>query len=199
MNIQWAKEALEAMLFAVGEPVSATQLAQAMELEPAEVSGLLADIKQEYEDAHHGFFLMQLADRWQFVTKNEYAEPVRNLLDTRRNMPLSNAALEVLAIVAYNQPVSRAFIDQVRGVDSASSVQTLVSRGLIEEAGRLDLPGHPVSFVTTDHFLRCFDMTGLDQLPPLHTEDTLNGELPLLEDAQQPERLQTEMERIAEE
>ena len=92
-------------------------------------------------------------------------------MDTRRNTPLSPAALEVLAIIAYNQPVSRSFIEQVRGVDSSSTVQTLVQKGLIEEAGRLDLPGRPVSFRTTDVFLRTFGIASLAELPPLHGDD----------------------------
>ena len=94
-------------------------------------------------------------------------------MDNRRNAPLSQAALEVLSIVAYNQPVSRAFIDEIRGVDSSSSLGTLISKNLVEEAGRLDLPGRPVSFVTTDNFLRCFGLTSLDDLPPLHGEESL--------------------------
>ena len=115
--------------------------------------------------------LLQLEDRWQLATKNEFADEVRRALDKRRNAPLSPAALEVLAIIAYNQPVSRSFIEQVRGVDSSSTVQTLIQKGLIEEAGRLDLPGRPVSFRTTDVFLRTFGISSLSQLPPLHGDD----------------------------
>ena len=96
---------------------------------------------------------------------------MRRALDTRRNTPLSPAALEVLAIIAYNQPVSRSFIEQVRGVDSSSTVQTLLQKGLVEEAGRLDLPGRPISFRTTDVFLRTFGISSLAQLPPLHGDD----------------------------
>ena len=93
------------------------------------------------------------------------------MLDTRRGTPLSPAALEVLAVIAYNQPVSRSFIEQVRGVDSSSTVAKLLEKGLIEEAGRLNLPGHPISFRTTDVFLRTFGLQGLAQLPPLHGDD----------------------------
>ena len=94
-------------------------------------------------------------------------------MDTRRNTPLSPAALEVLAIIAYNQPVSRSFIEQVRGVDSSSTVQTLQQKGLVEEAGRLDLPGRPISFKTTDAFLRTFGISSLRELPSLHSDDYL--------------------------
>ena len=92
------------------------------------------------------------------------------MLDNRRNTPLSQAALEVLAIIAYNQPVSRGFVEQVRGVDSSSTISKLIEKGLVEEAGRLDLPGHPVSFRTTDVFLRTFGLATLEQLPPLHED-----------------------------
>lgn len=170
MELQWVKNALEALLFACGEPVSAEQLAQTLETDADTVERLLLDMKEEYSGSQHGIQLLRLEDRWQFTTKNEFGDYVKKILDTRRNMPLSPASLEVLAIIAYNQPVSRSFIDQIRGVDSDSAVQTLLTRNLIEEAGRLDLPGHPISFRTTDTFLRCFGMTALDQLPALHEE-----------------------------
>lgn len=170
MELQWVKNALEALLFACGEPVSTAQLAQALELDSETVQRVLDDMQQMYAGADRGLVLLRLEDRWQLASKPEFAGHVKKVLDNRRNTPLSPAALEALAIIAYNQPVSRSFIDQVRGVDSASAVQTLQARGLIEEAGRLDLPGHPVSFATTDTFLRCFGLSRLDQLPPLHEE-----------------------------
>lgn len=173
MELQWVKNALEALLFACGEPVSAAQLAQALELDTETVQRLLQDMREEFAGPQRGIILLQLEDRWQLSTKNEYGDAVKKMLDTRRNTPLSPAALEVLAIIAYNQPVSRSFIEQVRGVDSASPVQTLVARGLIEEAGRLELPGRPISFVTTDTFLRCFGLETLADLPPLHEQAEL--------------------------
>ena len=109
-------------------------------------------------------------DRWQMTTRPYYGEMVKRILDTRRNAPLSPAALEVLAVIAYNQPVSRSFIEQVRGVDSSSTVTKLLDKGLIEEAGRLDLPGKPVAFQVTDTFLRVFGLGSLNDLPPLHGE-----------------------------
>ena len=117
-------------------------------------------------------------DRWQMATRPYYGEVVKRILDTRRNAPLSPAALEVLAIIAYNQPVSRSFIEQVRGVDSSSTVSKLMERGLIEEAGRLDLPGKPVAFRVTDTFLRVFGLGSLADLPPLH-DDPQKEELPV--------------------
>ncbi len=170
MELQWVKNALEALLFACGEPVTAAQLAEALELDTDTVQRLLRDMQAEYDGPDRGLQLLHLEDRWQLSTKNQFGEHIKKLLDTRRNTPLSPAALEVLAIIAYNQPVSRSFIDQIRGVDSGSAVQTLQARGLIQEAGRLDLPGHPISFATTDTFLRCFGLSGLQDLPPLHQE-----------------------------
>ncbi len=190
MELQWVKSALEALLFASGEPVSAAQLAQALELDADVVQRLLLDMQEEYAAPGRGLVLLQLEDRWQLATKNEFGAVVRKILDTRRNSPLSPAALEVLAIIAYNQPVSRSFVDQIRGVDSSSALQTLQARGLIEEAGRLDLPGHPLSFRTTDVFLRCFGMSGLEQLPPLHEE---LPETETAEDALQTEQTLDEM------
>ena len=109
-------------------------------------------------------------DRWQMATRPYYGEMVKRILDTRRNAPLSPAALEVLSVIAYNQPVSRSFIEQVRGVDSSSIVAKLLEKGLIEEAGRLDLPGKPIAFQVTDSFLRVFGLGSLADLPPLHGE-----------------------------
>ena len=100
-------------------------------------------------------------------TKSSYADYIRKALDIRRNTPLSQAAMETLAIVAYNQPVTRAFIDQVRGVDCGAVVQGLVAKNLVEEKGRLELPGRPLLYGTTPDFLRCFGLSSLEELPPL--------------------------------
>ena len=154
MDLKQTKAAVEAMLFAHAEPVTAERLAGVLGVEEDAVSRLLLSLRDDYEAEDRGLVLLQLEDRWQLATKTAYAPYIKDIMDTRRNTPLSPAALEVLAIVAYNQPVSRSFIEQVRGVDSSSTVQTLVQKGLIEEAGRLDLPGRPVSFRTTDVFLR---------------------------------------------
>ena len=178
MDLKQCKGALEAMLFAHAEPITAARLADALGIEPQLTERLLLTMRDEYERDERGIELYQLDDRWQLGTKNCYAGPVRQVLDNRRNVPLSNAALEVLAVIAYNQPVSRAFIEQVRGVDSSSTVATLLEKGLIEEAGRLDLPGRPISFRTTDVFLRTYGLKRLGQLPPLHGDDL---ELELLE------------------
>lgn len=172
MNERQKIGALEAMLFANGEPVEAARLAEAMRIEPEQARELLGKLQNEYDERESGVVLLQFdGDRWQLSTRPYYGEMVKRILDTRRNAPLSPAALEVLAVIAYNQPVSRSFIEQVRGVDSSSTVTKLLERGLIEEAGRLDLPGKPVAFRVTDTFLRVFGLGSLADLPPLHEDD----------------------------
>ena len=176
MSEEQMRAALEAMLFAYAQPVPAGRLAEAIGTSEREVLALLKEMQQAYEAEDRGLVLLCLDGHWQLATKTAYAPCVRKLMDTRRNAPLSPAALETLAVIAYNQPVSRAFIEQVRGVDSSSPVQTLLQKGLIEEAGRLDLPGKPVSFATTDVFLRVFGLSSLAGLPPLHEDEGQDGE-----------------------
>ena len=125
---------LEAMLFANAEPVETDRLAEAMRADPAEVLTLLEKLQKRYDETESGLMLLHFdGDRWQMATRPYYGEVVKRILDTRRNAPLSPAALEVLAIIAYNQPVSRSFIEQVRGVDSSSTVSKLMERGLIRK------------------------------------------------------------------
>ena len=171
MELRQLKATVEAMLFAHGEPVSAARLAEVLEIPPEDVEKILLLLSDDYAGEERGLCLVQMEDRWQLATKTAYADPVKALLDNRRNTPLSPAALEVLAVIAYNQPVSRSFVEQVRGVDSSSTIQKLVQKGLVEEAGRLDLPGRPVAFRTTDVFLRTFGLKSLVELPPLHEDD----------------------------
>ena len=132
------------------------------------VEAALEALRERYTREDSGLCLLHLNTRWQLATKTEWADCVRRVLDSRRAVPLGPAAMETLTVIAYNQPVSRAFIEQVRGVDSSSSVSGLLEKGLIEEAGRLDLPGRPVSFRTTDTFLRVFGLSSLADLPPVH-------------------------------
>lgn len=173
MNEAQQMGALEAMLFAHGEPVETGRLADALRLSVPDTEELLRSLQQRYDEQESGFAILRFEpDRWQMTTRPYYGEVVKRILDTRRNAPLSPAALEVLAVIAYNQPVSRSFIEQVRGVDSSSTVTKLLEKGLIEEAGRLDLPGRPVAFQTTDTFLRVFGLGSLQDLPPLHDEVT---------------------------
>ena len=156
---------LEAVLFAQGEPVGADKLAAALELPEARVTAGLEALQKRYESPSSGLTLLRLGDHWQLATKNQYGPWVRKALETRRAAPLTPAALETLTVIAYNQPVSRAFIEQVRGVDSSGIVASLCEKGLIEEAGRLELPGRPIAYRTTAAFLLCFGLSSLDELP----------------------------------
>ena len=197
MNEAQQTGALEAMLFAHAEPVETERLADALRLSAQDTEELLHDLQQRYDEQESGLTILHFEpDRWQMTTRPYYGEVVKRVLDTRRNAPLSPAALEVLAVIAYNQPVSRSFIEQVRGVDSSSTVTKLLEKGLIEEAGRLDLPGRPVSFQTTDTFLRVFGLGGLKDLPPLHdevAEDAAAGdvqEAPMADGEERAEQLE---------
>ncbi len=170
MNTKLYRGAVEAVLFAVAEPITADRIAMAVGVDRALVLSLLDDIRSGLDESESGMCLLCYEDRYQLATRPVYSDFVTKALDTRRNAPLSQAALEVLALIAYNQPVSRSFIDGVRGVDSSSPVQSLLSKNLIAEAGRLDLPGRPISFKTTDVFLRCFGLRSLSELPSVTPE-----------------------------
>lgn len=194
MNEKQRLGALEAMLFAHGEPVELEKLADALHAEPIQTQVLLEKLQKQYDERSSGMVLLNFEDRWQMATNPYYGEIVKRILDTRRNAPLSPAALEVLAVIAYNQPVSRSFIEQVRGVDSSSTVAKLLDKGLIEEAGRLDLPGKPVSFRVTDTFLRVFGLGSLADLPPLHDEQPPAEEEPAESGSDFPPTEQMEMQ-----
>ncbi len=175
MNQNQIRAAVEAMLFACGEPIGSDRLAQAVQLPQPVIDQTLQELHTYYQREESGICLLHLDKHWQLATKTEWADCVRRILDSRRSAPLGPAAMETLTVIAYNQPVSRAFIEQVRGVDSSSSVSGLLEKGLIEEAGRLDLPGRPVSFRTTDAFLRSFGLSSLADLPPIHPQDESSG------------------------
>ncbi len=167
MEIKQYQAAMEAVLFASGEPVSLARLAEVLELDEETALRLVEDLKNDYNTRPGGLGIVRLDDRYQMVTRRDYADYIRKTMDIRRNTPLSQAAMEVLAIVAYNQPVTRAFIEQVRGVDCGAVVQGLAAKNLIEEKGRLELPGRPLLYGTTADFLRCFGISSLSELPPL--------------------------------
>ena len=161
---------LEAMLFAAGDPVEPEKLADVLKLDIENVIKMLGYLEAKYDESGSGLRLIRVDGKYQICTREAYADGVRALLEIKKNTPLSPAAFEVLAIVAYNKAVTRSFVEQVRGVDSSSSVSGLLEKGLIEEAGRLDLPGRPVSFRTTDTFLRVFGLSSLADLPPVHSD-----------------------------
>ncbi len=166
------KAAIEAILFASGASVELARIAQALELPGAEVQTQLDSLIEDYNSSQRGIMIIKLNDSYQMVSRKDYAAQIRTVMDLRRNTPLSQAALEVLAVVAYNQPVTKAFVEQVRGVDCSGVIGSLTTKGLIEEKGRLELPGRPLLYGTTEHFLRCFNVSSPEELPPLpETED----------------------------
>ena len=127
----------------------------------------IESLLNDYNNAGTGITIIKLKNSYQMVSRKEYAPQIRTVMDLRRNTPLSQAALEVLAVVAYNQPVTKAFVEQVRGVDCSGVIGSLTSKDLIEEKGRLELPGRPLLYGTTENFLRCFNVSCIEELPPL--------------------------------
>ena len=156
---------IEAVTFAAGYPVPYQKLADVTGLGVREVKTLAARIAKRYEGDEHGFMLLCFDDACQFCTKEQYGPYVREALGIRRGGNLSSSSMEVLAVVAYNQPVTRAFVDAVRGVDSSYVMNALIDKELIAATGRLDAPGRPILYGTTDKFLRVFGLTTLDDLP----------------------------------
>lgn len=167
---------LEAMLFACGDPVEASRLADVLELDVESVTKMLSSLGDSYEERESGLRLIRIDGKYQLCTREEYGQDVRKLLEIKKNTPLSQAAFEVLAIIAYNKTITKSFIEQIRGVDCSGSISNLVQKGLIEEKGRLDLPGRPLVYGTTDRFLRCFSISSLDELPDLPQSDEENKE-----------------------
>lgn len=160
--------AVEAILFACGEPIELEKLAAAAEIEKEATERIIERLNDRYTDQGSALTIGKLGGSYQLMTKPQYARYIKTAMETRRQAPLSPAAVEVLAIVAYNQPVTRGFVDQVRGVDSGGVVRSLVERDLLEEHGRLnDVPGRPIAYRTTENFLRCFKLNSLDDLPPI--------------------------------
>ena len=170
------KCAIEAILFANGTPVQLDTLSKALEIKQTQAKEAIDELIAEYKNDNHGIAIIRLEESYQFCNKKAYGEYIRRVMDLKRNSPLSQAALEVLAVIAYNQPVTKAFVEQVRGVDCSGVIGSLTTKGLVEEKGRLELPGRPLLYGTTENFLRCFQIESLDDLPPLPQQDDENSE-----------------------
>ena len=162
---------VEAIIFASGDAVDGERIAEAAQLEYDTVDKLVKLINDRYESTNSALRILKLENGYQMTTRKEYAPFVKTALETKKNTVLSQAALEALTIVAYNQPVTKGFVEQVRGVDSSGVINSLVEKELLEEAGRLDLPGRPVAYRTTPNFLRCFQLESITALPPLPNHD----------------------------
>ena len=180
MDIKELESAAEGVLFAAGEPVHIDRICLALGTDRPRAEEALQRLGDYYAFERRGMRLLRMEDSWQLCSAPEYADIIRRAFEIRRPAKLSQPALEVLAIIAYYQPTTRAYVDQIRGVDSAYTVGLLLDRKLIEECGRLQVPGRPRLYRTTQTFLRSFHISSLEELPPLPGMDD-EGQLHLAE------------------
>ena len=183
-QIKSIESAIEAILFAAGYPVKYAKIAEVLGLEEKDTKNIIEHMSLDYNDpkSKRGINLLMFPDTCQLSTKEQYAPYIREALGIRRGGNLSASSMEVLAIVAYNQPVTRSFVDQVRGVDSSYAMNSLIDKALIEPCGRLDAPGRPMLYVTTEKFLRVFGLSSLSELPATEIMLPPKEELPIVDD-----------------
>ena len=167
MELEQLQRAIEAILFAAGESVEVSRLSFALETDKDEVRKAADALADTYAFERRGVRIIRLEDAYQMVSSGEMADYVTKALETRKPPKLSAAQLESLTIIAYYQPATKAMVEQIRGVDSSYSISALMNKKLIEEAGRLNVPGRPIQYRTTDAFLRTFGLTSLEELPPI--------------------------------
>ncbi len=167
LEMREIESAIEAILFASGEPVQIERICVAMEMDRATVELVLRRLADHYSYERRGVRLIRMEDSYQMCSSPDYADYVRRAFEIRKPAKLSQPALEVLTIIAYYQPTTRAYVDQIRGVDSSYTVGLLLDRHLIEECGRLQVPGRPRLYRTTKAFLRAFHLNSLDELPEM--------------------------------
>jgi len=178
------QRAIEAILFAAGERIEISRLAMALETDEADIAIAVDALADELAFARRGIRILKLDNGYQMVSSGEMADYVTKALETRKPPKLSSSQLETLTIVAYYQPATKAMVEQIRGVDSSYSVSALLNKKLIEEAGRLNVPGRPIQYRTTPDFLRTFGISSLEELPPI--EKVSFGEPPAAEETAQP-------------
>ncbi|MCI5905367.1 MAG: SMC-Scp complex subunit ScpB [Oscillospiraceae bacterium] len=171
MKINEEISIIEAILFASGEPVEIQRLSEAAGIDTDTVEKIVQLLNDRYETNESSMQVLRLADSYQLCVKEQYIDYIRAAMETKKAAPLSAAAMEVLTIVAYNQPVTKGFVEHIRGIDSSSVVNSLVEKNLLEEAGRLDVPGKPIAYRTTSAFLRCFQLSSIDDLPAVPNGD----------------------------
>lgn len=193
MEITELQKAIEAILFAAGEPVESSRLAMALETDEKDVEKAVTMLSDELAFNRRGIRIIRLEKKFQMVSSGEMADYITKALETRKPPKLSSSQLEALTIVAYYQPATKAMVEQIRGVDSSYSIGALLNKKLIEEAGRLNVPGRPILYRTTPDFLRTFGISSLEELPEI--EKVSFGE-PIQEESQEPEQLEmaTEVE-----
>ena len=183
-QIKSLESAVEAILFAAGYPVKYSKIAEVLGLDVANTKKVIEHMAEEYNGAKskRGINLLMFPETCQLSTKEQYAPYIREALGIKRGGNLSASSMEVLAVVAYNQPVTRSFVDQVRGVDSSYAMNSLIDKDLIEACGRLDAPGRPMLYVTTEKFLRVFGINSLSELPATEIMLPPKEETPIVED-----------------
>jgi len=167
MDMKEIESAIEGILFASGEPIQEERICTALELDRPTVQQILQKLMDYYAYERRGIRLLHIEDSWQLCSAPDYADIIRKAFEIRKPAKLSQPALEVLTIIAYYQPTTRAYVDQIRGVDSSYTVGLLLERKLIEECGRLQVPGRPRLYRTTKNFLRAFHLTSLEDLPEM--------------------------------
>lgn len=174
ITLEKVTAAIEAILYAAGHPVEYAKLSEVLGLSPKDVKNMVEAMSRDYngEKSGRGIMLLMYPDSCQFATKEEFLPYIREALGIKRGGNLSNSTMEALAVVAYNQPVTRAYVDAVRGVDSSYAMTSLIDKGLIESLSRLDAPGRPMLYTTTEKFLRVFGLSSLEDLPETELSPT---------------------------
>lgn len=181
LDLHEVEAAVEAILFAAGEPLPIERICLALDLDRPTAEQVLQKLGDHYSYERRGIRLVRMEDCYQLCSSPDYADLIRKAFEIRKTARLSQPALEVLTIVAYYQPTTRAYVDQVRGVDSSYTVSLLLERGFIEECGRLQVPGRPRLYRTTKKFLRDFHLSSLEELPEMPGIET-DGQLRMGED-----------------
>ena len=194
MELNDLQRAIEAILFAAGERVEISRLASALETDPADIAAAADELADQLAFDRRGIRILRLEGGYQMVSSGEMADFITKALETRKPPKLSASQLEALTIVAYYQPATKALVEQIRGVDSSYSISALLNKKLIEESGRLNVPGRPILFSTTPDFLRTFGISSLEELPPIEKINfgETAEELPAEAAPQQPEQPQQE-------
>ena len=204
MELKEIESAIEGILFAAGEPVGVERICLSLEIDRATADAVCQRLADAYSYERRGIRLVKLDSSYQLCSAPEFASYIRRAFESRRPARLSQPALEVLAIIAYYQPVTRAYVDQIRGVDSSYTVGLLLERELIEECGRLAVPGRPIQYRTTQNFLRAFGLSSLEELPELPNASPEDGQITLemqaaLEKLQAEEQAEGETADVTEE
>lgn len=182
---EYLQEKIEAILFAAGDTVRIDRISLILGVDPADILEASEKLSEMYESNNRGIRIVRIGDKLQMVSNPDFASDIIKVLEHRKPPRLSAPALETLSIVAYYQPVTRAYVDQIRGVDSSYTVSVLMDKGLIDKQGYLNVPGRPALYGTTDLFLRTMGITNLDELPELPDVSTSEGVLKLQEQIEQ--------------